>query len=72
MTDTRTPRDRLIRDSEVAVIYGIDRATVWRWVKTDRIRKPDVSRPRFTRWLESKVIADVQNIDKQEMAEAAS
>lgn len=37
-------------DTQLAIRYGISRATVWRWVGLDRLPKPEKLSPGTTRW----------------------
>ncbi|MDF2578238.1 MAG: hypothetical protein K0S74_1722 [Chlamydiales bacterium] len=39
-----------LRDTEVAIRYGISRPTIWRWVKLNKFPKPIKLGAGSTRW----------------------
>lgn len=64
--------DKLIPAEVVADYYGVDPKTAARWAKSGRIPGPVVQRKGFTRWSRNAVVADVERIKSEAMAEAAS
>lgn len=61
--------EQLLRDSDVATAYGINRATVWTWAKAGRIPKPVKD---MSRWRKSEVMAHICGMKHSEMKEQAS
>ena len=41
---------RKLKDTELAAIYGVSRATIWRWAKAGTIPKPHKIGMSTTRW----------------------
>ena len=41
---------RKLKDSEMAAIYGVSRATIWRWAQAGTIPKPQKIGMNTTRW----------------------
>lgn len=64
--------DRLIDDKAVADTFGINRASVWKWVKLKRIPAPVISGKRFSRWSEQQVQAVIEKMKTAERQEATS
>lgn len=43
-------KNRQLTDIEVAAIYGVSRATIWRWVQSGRLPSPTKHGGNTTRW----------------------
>ena len=41
---------RKLKDTELAAIYGVSRATIWRWAQAGTIPKPKKISANTTRW----------------------
>lgn len=51
---------RKIRDTEMAVIFGVSRATIWRWAQSGEIPKPQKIGTNTTRWDGAEVKASME------------
>lgn len=51
---------RKIRDTEMAVIFGVSRATIWRWAQSGAIPKPQKIGANTTRWDGAEVKASME------------
>lgn len=51
---------RKIRDTEMAAIYGVSRATIWRWAQSGEIPKPQKIGANTTRWDGAEVKAHME------------
>lgn len=54
-----------IDDRALAARYAVSRATVWRWVKTERLPKPIRLSPGCTRWR----LSEVEDWERQQEAQ---
>jgi predicted DNA-binding transcriptional regulator AlpA len=48
-------------DSQLAAIYSVSRATIWRWAAAGRLPKPTKLSPGATRWKVAEVAAILEN-----------
>ena len=51
---------RKIRDTEMAAIYGVSRATIWRWASAGTIPAPQKIGANTTRWDGAEVKASME------------
>lgn len=65
--------DKLLIDAKaVARMYGCGVSTVWHWSEAKKIPAPVVARPKYTRWLKSQIVADIERMVSAERRELAS
>jgi predicted DNA-binding transcriptional regulator AlpA len=65
-----TEGEGLINVRQVAAVFGVDRGTIYDWVKGDTFPKPVRHGERFTRWRVSEVRAFIDALPKSDPKES--
>jgi prophage regulatory protein len=50
MTHTASTTQQFVSDTQLAEIFGVSRATIWRWSAEEKLPQPVKLSPGCTRW----------------------